>query len=74
MATLTIRNLPDDVVSRIKATAQRRGHSMEQEVRLLLSARFASRDEVLDRVRRRWDGLSAPSADEVDRWRTTGRR
>ena len=37
MATLTIRNLPDDVRDRIRVRAARNGRSMEAEARSLLS-------------------------------------
>ena len=36
MATLTIRNLPDDVRERLKIRAARGGRSMEAEVRAIL--------------------------------------
>lgn len=36
MATLTIRNLDDEVKARLRIEAARRGHSMEQEARLIL--------------------------------------
>ena len=38
MATLTIRNLPADVFSRLKARAASRGISIEEEARPLLDA------------------------------------
>ena len=38
MATLTIRNLSDDVKNRLRVRAARRGHSMEAEARDLLAA------------------------------------
>ena len=71
MATLTIRNLPEDVVDRLKASAQRKGLSMEQEVREILLKRYAARATVLDRVRNRWEKLPATSAEEVQTWRAT---
>ena len=74
MATLTIRNLTETMVTRIKARARRRGVSMEQEVRDLLESRYAPRDQVLARVRERWDELPPASAREIDRWREIGRR
>lgn len=37
MATLTIRNLDDEVVAKLKARAQSRNRSLEAEVRMLLS-------------------------------------
>ncbi|MBI2570156.1 MAG: hypothetical protein HYV63_24400 [Candidatus Schekmanbacteria bacterium] len=73
MATLTIRNLPDDLVERLKDAAARRGHSMEQEIRLLLQTRYMERSEILDQIRAHWDDATAPSPDEVQRWRNTGR-
>ncbi len=73
MATLTIRNLPEAVVVRLKEVARRRGHSMEQEVRELLEARYASRAEVLERIRDRWEHLPEISAEEIEAWRRKGR-
>lgn len=36
MASITIRNLDDDVKTRLRARAAYRGHSMEEEARLIL--------------------------------------
>ena len=36
MATLTIRNLDDDLKARLRIEAARKGHSMEEEVRSIL--------------------------------------
>ena len=74
MASLTIRNLPDDLMERLKETAFRHGRSMEQELRLLLQSRYTKRSELLDRVRGQWDDAVAPKPGEVDRWRQTGRK
>lgn len=74
MATLTIRNLPDDLVDRLKETAARHGRSMEQEVRLLLQTRYTERSELLGKVRGRWDDAVAPTPDEVQHWREIGRK
>jgi len=73
MATLTIRNLPDDVVKRLKEVAARNKRSMEQEVRELLQERFATRVEVLRRVRERCRSLPKTTAEEVNRWIREGR-
>jgi plasmid stability protein len=73
MANLTIRNVPEDVVERLKATARRKGHSMEQEVRELLMARFADRTEIAARIRKRWETLPPPSEVDVEVWRRNGR-
>lgn len=42
MATLTIRNLDEDLKSRIRIRAARRGHSMEEEARRILHAALAT--------------------------------
>jgi plasmid stability protein len=55
MAQVLVRNLPDDVVARLKARAARVGHSLERELRaILIEAARSGRDEVLadiDRIR-----------------------
>ncbi len=38
MATVTIRNLPDDVRDKLRVQAAKRGHSMEAEARAILAA------------------------------------
>ena len=68
MATLTIRNVPDEVVAHLKKVAANKGHSMEQELRELLKTRYPSRAEVLDRVEQRWETLPPVSAEEIDQW------
>jgi plasmid stability protein len=37
MATLTIRNLPDEVRERLRLRAAKAGHSMEAEIRAILT-------------------------------------
>lgn len=73
MATLTIRNVPDDVVERIKTAAAQKGHSIEQEVRELLEARFQAKNEALRRIRERWKDLPETTPEEIERWIATGR-
>ena len=73
MSTLTIRNVPDDMAERLKSAAAEKHHSMEQEVRELLQARYAPRDEVLGRIRRRWEELPETTAEEIARWRRESR-
>jgi plasmid stability protein len=73
VATLTIRNVPDDVVERIKNAAAQKGHSMEQEVRELLEARFQAKNEALRRIRERWKDLPQTTPEEVEHWIETGR-
>ncbi len=73
MATLTIRDVPEPVVVRLKEEAARNGRSMEQEVRTLLEERFADRQEILNRIRARWSAGTAPAKEEVDTWIRSGR-
>lgn len=73
MATLTIRNLSDDIVQRIKQSAYHQGHSMEQEVRELLEYRYASRKDILHRAKGRWEKLPSVDAEDIARWRHVGR-
>lgn len=68
MATLTIRNVPEDVVARLKKVAANNGRSMEQKLRELLKTKYPSRAEVLDRVERRWETLPPVSAEEINQW------
>jgi antitoxin FitA len=55
MAQVIVRQLPDEVVARLKARAARARHSLEQELRnILIEAARPSRDEILaemDRIR-----------------------
>lgn len=73
MATLTIRNVPEEVVARLKKVAANNGRSMEQELRELLKTKYPSRAEVLDRVERRWETLPPVSAEEINQWITEAR-
>jgi antitoxin FitA len=73
VASVTIRRLPDDLVARIKAAAAAHGHSLEQELRDTLAARYATRREILDTVRQRWEHLPEVTAADIDAWLDTGR-
>lgn len=74
MASLTIRNVPDEVVDRLRQAAAANGRSMEQEVRALLESRYRSKAAVLDRVRERWRDMKPAAADDVRRWIADARR
>ena len=73
MGTLTIRNLPDEVIEAAKASAELHHRSMEQEIRELLRRRYGPRSEVLRRIRDRWRELPRTEAEEIEQWRQTGR-
>ncbi len=74
MATITIRNLSEDLLERLKAAARRSGRSMEQEIRVLLEQRYRRKDAVLERMRARWKRLPSTSPKEVKAWREGGRK
>jgi antitoxin FitA len=73
MATLTIRNVPDELVNRIKLLAGQKGVSMEQEIRDLLQSRYEQRGAVLERIRQRWATLPPQAAEPMQDWKTQGR-
>jgi plasmid stability protein len=73
MATITIRNISDELVDRIKRLAGQKGISMEQEVRDLLQKRYGQRDEVLTRIRQRAETLPMESESLVQTWKSEGR-
>jgi plasmid stability protein len=62
------------VVQSLKASAQRHGRSMEQEVRELIEEHVAEREAVLRQIEAGWDEQRRrPTAAEVDRWLDIGR-
>ena len=73
MATITIRNLPEATVERLKAAAERNCRSMEQELRDLIQERYMSKADAVRRIRDRWPETPETTADEVKRWRGNGR-
>jgi antitoxin FitA len=48
MATLTIRNLDDNIKSRLRIHAAKNGRSMEEEVRIVLERNFSVEDSGRD--------------------------
>jgi plasmid stability protein len=74
MATITIRNLPQDIVVNLKAQAAGNGRSMEQEVREILTFRLAPKNKVLDEIQTAWATFSPPSEQDVLEWIDSGRQ
>jgi plasmid stability protein len=68
MASLTVRNLPDRLVDRLKRMAKGHGNSMEQEVREILQEKLESRSDLLDRIQERARRIPSPTAEEVNDW------
>ena len=82
MATLTVRNLDDDVVRRLRVRAAERGRSAEAEHREILRAALtgdepqSARQQAAARLaefRRRTFGRGSPSSGELLEQSRTGR-
>jgi plasmid stability protein len=73
MSTLIIQDLSDTVLERLRAVAQKKGLSPEQEIRELLETQYADRALILARIEQRWKALPTTSAKEINAWRDTGR-
>jgi plasmid stability protein len=74
MPTITVRNVPAQVVQSLKALARRHNRSMEQEVRDLLEGYVAERRAILDQIEASWQVQTRrPTAAEVDAWMAVGR-
>ncbi len=74
MASVTIRRLSDELLARIKASADAHGRSLEQELRTTLAARYPTRHQVLGAIRERWAHQAEIAASDVDGWLDEGRR
>jgi plasmid stability protein len=71
MATLNIRNVPEDVVATLKARAKRNGRSLNTEVVRTLSeaAERRSVDEILDEIDQiRATIKNPPTGEQIDTW------
>lgn len=74
MATITIRNLPDETVKEMKEAARRNGTSMEQEARACLEANFPDRVATLRAIAEiRSHQIRPISAQEIEAWIQEGR-
>lgn len=63
MATVTIRNLPEDVIATIRRRAQRSGESMQTYIwkRLVADASRPTAAEIVERARHRLAGGGYPN-------------
>ncbi len=57
MATLTIRNLPDEQIAQLKQLAKRHHRSMEQEAREIIKIATADRLIVANLVEHGWEKM-----------------
>jgi len=70
MASITIRNLDDDVKARLRIAAARHGCSMEEEVRRILRLTLAAEDgasQLGTRIHKRFAELGGLDLPEPDR-------
>jgi plasmid stability protein len=69
MATLTVRNLGDDVLAALKKLAEMNGRSVEDQVRRLLAEVATDRLSACELIESAWRRQArAPSPDEVNQW------
>ena len=67
MATLTIRNLPDEVAGALRRLALKNGRSMEEQVRRLLAEQVRDRLSALEQIEAAVARQSRPTtAAEID--------
>ena len=67
MATITVRNIPDEVIVMIKNRARRNKRSMDQEIRTILSEVVLDRERATKRIETLWQRQKRPiSKQEVD--------
>ena len=75
MATITVRNLPDEVIEMIKNRARRNRRSMEQEVRSILSGVVHDRERAMMRIETLWAKQKRQiPREEIDEWLRRARR
>lgn len=75
MPTLTIRNLPLEIVERLKLRARSNGRSMEQEAREILGRVLPDRSEVLSEILDFKKSIAnPPSTEEIGAWVAEARR
>lgn len=68
MAGLTLRELPEDLIERIKAAATLHGRSVEEEIRILVQDTFAAEQPLLEVIEDRWRDRPKASRQEIREW------
>ena len=69
MPTLTIRNVPPEVVEALRELARRNGRSMEQQVRDLLAETVVDRAAAARLIEKAWTRQDrSTTAEEVEAW------
>jgi plasmid stability protein len=69
MATITVRNVPEEIMAALRELASRNGRSMEQQVRDLLAEVVVDRQAACDLIEAAWGRQErATRAEEVAAW------
>ncbi len=69
MATLTVRNLPDEVMQALRKLAELSGRSVEDQVRRLLAESATDRLSACELIEAAWRRQSRPTTPaEVEAW------
>jgi len=73
MAQLVVRNLEEDVKTRLQKRAKKHGRSMEEEVRDILRAAVAKENRPIEglgtRISNRFKGIGLQEGEEIQEWR-----
>jgi plasmid stability protein len=73
MAQLVVRNLEEDVKSRLRKRAKKHGRSMEEEVRDILRDAVKTEDRpsggLGTRIANRFKGIGLREGEEIQEWR-----
>ncbi|MEA2877576.1 MAG: antitoxin FitA [Hyphomicrobiales bacterium] len=73
MAQLVVRNLEEDVKTRLQKRAKKHGRSMEEEVRDILRAAVAKENRPTEglgtRIANRFKGIGLKEGEEIQEWR-----
>ena len=73
MGTITVRNLPESVIKKLKRRAGRNGHSMEQEVRDILTQETGDREEIFQRIKELRKKTGRVPGEQILQWIREGR-
>jgi plasmid stability protein len=69
MATLTIRDVPEEHIVTLKERARRNRRSMQAELLIILDTILLTREEALQVIERTWEEQARPTTpDEIEAW------
>jgi predicted transcriptional regulator len=75
MGTITIRNLPDEIIQGLKQLARRHKHSMEQEARNIITQHVSDRYAIMKKIEESFESHKrSAEAEEVTEWLKESRR